>query len=78
MARIEHSLKYITKDRNYVHEIADATYTTFYADNGIKYFQIDTYGTKKRKQPNKLSQTIQFDKETASVIVHILKEQFNL
>ncbi|MBO8161848.1 MAG: methionyl-tRNA formyltransferase [Thermosipho sp. (in: Bacteria)] len=66
------------KERNRVHEIVEASYLTFIDDKGNKFFQIDTYGTKYRKLKNKLSQTIQFDKETAKELIEILKKEFNL
>lgn len=46
--------------------------------DGEKYVQIDTYGRIDRENPEKISQSIQFDKETATFLVNLLKEEFEL
>lgn len=71
------TIKRIDKDRNSVHTKVHATYTVFEMD-GEKYFQIDTYGKNEREMPKKISQTIQFDKESAKFIVELLKKEFDL
>ncbi len=71
------TIKRIDKDRNSVHTKVHATYTVFEMD-GEKYFQIDTYGKNEREMPEKISQTIQFDKESAKFIVELLKKEFDL
>ena len=44
MARIEETrLKKIDKEKNFIHETVQATYSVFDRD-GERYFQIDTYG----------------------------------
>ena len=70
-------LSKIEKNRNMLHDIVEATYTTF-EKNGDRYFQIDTYGKSGRENPDKVSQSIQIDKETAQVLVDILEKEFNL
>ena len=70
-------LSKIEKNRNMLHDVVEATYTTF-EKNGDTYFQIDTYGKSGRENPNKVSQSIQIDKETARVLVDILKKEFSL
>lgn len=51
------------KDNNRVHKEVDATYTDFF-EGGIRYFQIDTYGTDNREFRGKVSQSIQMSEET--------------
>ena len=71
------NIKKIDKNRNTIHEKVQATYTTFELD-GEKYVQIDTYGRIDREYPEKISQSIQFDKETAEFLVTFLIEEFDL
>jgi len=52
-----------------------ATYCIFEKD-GVKYFQIDTYGSPNRECPWQPSQTIQFDKIFAKRLVSMLIEEF--
>ena len=71
------NIKKIEKNRNTIHEKVHAAYTVFEMD-GEKYEQIDTYGSIDRENPEKISQSIQFDKETATFLVNLLKEEFEL
>lgn len=78
MAQIDlETIKRIDKDRNMVHTKVYTTYTVF-ESNEQKYFQIDTYGRKGREMPDKISQSIQFDKESAQFLTELLKKEFNL
>lgn len=70
-------IKKIDKARNSVHEEAPATYTIF-EDGGEKYFQIDTYGRNEREFPEKISQSIQLNKESARRLVRLLIETYDL
>ncbi|MGN0606612.1 MAG: methionyl-tRNA formyltransferase [Oscillospiraceae bacterium] len=65
------------KDRNSVHSKVRATYTTFTSD-GEKYFQIDTYGSSTREMKDKISQSIQVDKDTAKVLIRLMIDAFDL
>lgn len=67
----------IEKNRNMVHDTVYATYTVF-EQSGERYFQIDTYGKAGRENPDKISQSIQINKETAQVLVKLMQEEFNL
>ena len=51
------------------------TYTVFELE-GKKYVQFDTYGRLDRENPEKISQSIQLDKETAQFIVKLLVSEF--
>ncbi len=46
--------------------------------DGERYVQIGTYGRIGRENPEKINQSIQFDKQTAELIVELLKEQFDI
>lgn len=65
------------KDRNSVHSRVKATYTAFTA-NGEQYFQIDTYGKPSRECKDKLSQSLQLDKDSAKMLCELLNEIFEL
>lgn len=76
MAQISlESIKKIEKNRNTVHEKVHTTYTVFEMD-GKKYVQFDTYGRIDRENPEKISQSIQLDKETALFVVKLLVNEF--
>lgn len=71
------SIKKIEKYRNTVHDKVHATYTIFEMD-GEKYVQIDTYGRIDRENPEKISQTLQFDRATAKFLINLLCEEFDI
>jgi hypothetical protein len=71
------SIKKIEKYRNTVHDKVHATYTIFEMD-GEKYVQIDTYGRIDRENPEKISQTLQFDRATAKFLVNLLCDEFDI
>lgn len=72
MARIDlETFEKQNKERNNLHDKVVAKYTTFELA-GEKYFQIDTYGKADREIPGKISQSLQFDKESAKEIVELL------
>jgi len=71
-----HKIKKIVKQKNSVHDEVHATYTVFEI-NGNKYFQIDTYGRADREMPEKISQSIQFDNDSAKYLVNLLVKTFN-
>lgn len=78
MAQINLSnIKRIEKQRNYIHDEVYSTYTVFEAD-GKRYVQLDTYGRVGRENPEKLSQSIQFNKETAQFLFDLLGTEFDL
>lgn len=62
------NIKRIEKQRNTVHEKVYSTYTVFEMGRE-KYVHLDTYGRADRETPEKISQSIQFDKETAQLLV---------
>lgn len=60
-----------------VHDVVYATYTVF-EQNGERYLQIDTYGKSDRENPDKISQSIQIDKEMAQGLIEMMKKEFKL
>lgn len=68
----------IDKSSNNVHRVVESTYTVFKDSNGQKYFQIDTYGSENREIKNKVSQSIQFDDETAHFLIKLISKELDL
>ena len=66
-----------SKRKNSVQPVVKATYS-FFDKNSNKYFQLETYGKTTRKNVNSVSQTIQFDEETAAQLVDLLIDLFGL
>lgn len=50
----------------------------FTGEDGQKYFQLDSYGSKTRKNPNQKSQQTQFDRECALYLTRIFIDWFDL
>jgi len=76
MARIDiKAIEKLHKERNTVHEKVYATYSAF-DSRGEHYVQIDTYGRSDRELPGKISQSLQFDKESAKYLFDLLKSEF--
>jgi len=64
----------ITIDRNAPHEEVECTYSIILAENGEKYLQIDTYGSRLRQMPGKKSQSIRFNRDAMEQLRKILSE----
>lgn len=78
MARMNmETIKKVEKERNSVHTKVTATYSVF-DEGGNRYVQIDTYGKSDREIPEKISQSIQLDKESAKFLVNLLVNEFDL
>lgn len=78
MAQINlNSIKRIDKQRNVVHDEVYSTYSVFEIDDE-RYVQLDTYGRVGRENPEKLSQTIQLNRDTAKFLVDLLSREFDL
>lgn len=78
MAQISlNSIERIEKSRNTLHEKVHTSYTVFEKD-GRKYVQFDTYGKDDRDNPEKISQSLQFNEETARFFVRLLIEEFHM
>lgn len=68
----------LNKTRISVHQTVRATYSTFKDSSGRKFFQIDTYGSEDREIPNKISQSLQLDEETALFLLDVIKNELEL
>ncbi len=58
------------------HTDAEGTYSIVYEPDGEKVLQIDTYGSKGRQIPGKVSQSIRFSPEGLKQLKRILEEHF--
>lgn len=77
MAQIDiNNLQKVSKERNTIHDQVYATYTVF-DSNGEKFFQIDTYGKARRMNPEKISQSLQINGESALQLVNLLIKEFD-
>ncbi|TGD64756.1 methionyl-tRNA formyltransferase [Tabrizicola sp. WMC-M-20] len=72
MARIDH-LEQKDAVRTSIHSPVDATFHVFEAD-GVRYLQIDTYGSGERQIMGKTSQSIQFGEEGLAQLRQILEK----
>ena len=70
-------MKMIDKHRSVIHDKVFCTYTVF-ENLGEKYVQIDTYGRNEREMPEKASQSLQFDKETAKYFVDLMTKELSI
>lgn len=78
MARLNlDTIKKIEKERVSVHTKVTTTYSIF-DENGERYVQIDTYGKNDRVIPEKISQSIQIDRECAKFLVKLLVNEFDI
>ena len=62
-------------DRASLHQEINAKYAVIERD-GRKLLQIDTYGKSTREHPDKVSQSLQFDRQGAERLYQILKNEF--
>lgn len=62
-------------ERNRVHNDVEATFTIFRDENDV-YLQIDTYGSSQRAIPGKVSQSIQFNRQSLQQLREIIESQF--
>ena len=65
----------LKKDRNSVHGEVDCTFSVF-EKSGNRYLQLDTYGSKDRQIPDKVSQSIQLDEASAAEFRRLLDRTF--
>jgi hypothetical protein len=69
-------LKQRVLERDSPHTEAEGTYSIVYESDEKKVLQIDTYGSKSRRFPGKVSQSIRFSPEALKQLGRILKEHF--
>jgi hypothetical protein len=73
MALINH-LKEGFKENQSIHREIEGAYYIVIDGAGNKYLQIDTFGSKDRKIPGKISQSIQFSPEAIKQLEELLKK----
>lgn len=64
------------KERQAVHRPTRCLSSVVVARDGQRYIQLDTYGSDEREHPEKISQSIQFDKAGAGQLLQLLKQTF--
>ena len=74
MARITKLVR-TTKDNPRLHDAVPCSYSMFHIGNK-QYVQLDTSGTAQRKVVGAISQSIQFDKDIARLLINICLEAF--
>ena len=72
------NLKKIDRKINKIHSEVAGSYTVFINDDGKQFLQINTFGSPDRKIQEKVSQTIQFDRETGEFLLNLLTNNENL
>lgn len=64
-------------DRPSLQKEAEAKYATYSID-GKGFVQINTYGSVDREIPGKVSQVLQFDRDSAEQLIAIFRKTFQL
>ena len=75
MALIQ-SFERVTKERQHVHKPTRCHASDFVGAGDKRYLQLDTYGTDDREFPEKVSQAIQLDEESARQLIELIKATF--
>jgi hypothetical protein len=64
------------KERQTVHKPTRCLCSSFAGPKGERYLQLDTYGSEDRAMPEKVSQSIQFDRQAAATLLKLIRETF--
>ena len=70
------SLEEIKKDRQSVHNPTRCLVSILESGDGSRYLQLDTLGSNSREIPDKVSQTIQFDRQAAGQLLQFIHRAF--
>jgi predicted HNH restriction endonuclease len=70
------SLELNTKERQSVHRPTRCLYSIIEGSAGERYLQLDTVGSDDREIPDKVSQSIQFDRQAAGQLLQLLHRTF--
>jgi len=70
------SIERVTKDRQTLHEETACLASVFTDDGSARYIQLDTYGSKSRRMPGKVSQAIQLDEKAAGQLKRLIEEVY--
>jgi hypothetical protein len=66
---------HVTSDKSVLHSPVSCGWRAFHAGD-VKILQLDTYGSDTRKIPNKVSQSIQLDREAAAELLTLIRDTF--
>jgi hypothetical protein len=66
---------HVNKGENRIHGEVECGYLSF-TSSGRTYLQLDTYGSKDRKIPGKVSQSIQLDADGAGELLALIRRTF--
>ena len=69
-------LESTTKDRPTVHGDVVCLYSVFSDPSGNGYLQLDTYGSDDRDFPGKISQSVQFNRDSAAQLKKLIEQVF--
>ncbi len=64
------------KDRQTVHRPTRCLYSIVIDDSGARYVPLDTVGSEERQFADKVSQTIQFDRASATRLIELFRVAF--
>jgi hypothetical protein len=70
------SLEPSNKERQTVHRPTRCLYSIVEAESGARYVQLDTFGSDERQFTDKVSQSIQFDRQAASQLLALFRQTF--
>jgi hypothetical protein len=76
MALVEKLVR-ASRERHHVHGSTDCRVSVFTADDGRRYVQLDTFGSRDRKIRGKVSQSLQFGASAARELIAILEREFS-
>jgi hypothetical protein len=66
----------ITKERQTLHGETTCLSSVFTDDDGRRYIQLDTYGSKTRQLANKVSQSIQLSEQAATQLKRLIESTY--
>ena len=69
-------LKPMTKERYDLHAPVECRFCVFTDERGDRILQLDTYGSRTRKIPGKVSQSLQFNADSARQLLQIIQKEF--
>ncbi len=64
------------KERQMVHQPTRCYFSSFQADDGRRFIQLDTVGSDQRQITDKVSQSLQFDEDSARRFIELARQSF--
>jgi hypothetical protein len=65
-----------TKERQKLHDETTCLSSVFTDDDGRRYIQLDTYGSKTRQMANKVSQSIQLSEQASAQLKKLIESTY--